>query len=322
MWTAAALASAGGGAVGFLVWQVISRWQRRAVGRRLSSRLRDIAQSTPSSQRSQPLRDARYSHLPLLGHLIVRWSIAPRVLLFLEQAGSTMNVSSYLSLQLCCALVAMLIASWLRVPFWLACTLTAAAGAAPWAIMAAKRQRRLTRLAEQLPDAIRMIASALRAGLGFDAGIGLVAGELPDPIRVEFRKLLNESLIEADAAQAFSRLGRRVPIPSFKLFAAAARLHRDVGGNFAETLDQLETAVRDRFRLLRELNTLTAESRLTGWVLGTLPLVVGVGLMLLSPGYLRPLLSSASGHTLLWAAAGLQVAGFGIIWWLVHPRIE
>ncbi len=323
MWQAAALASAGGGLTALVVWQLLRRLQHRASARALSRRLRAVAaQPTPAPSTVAPFPPYRSITVPVLVRLLSPWSLNLRLALWLEQAGSPMSANACVMIQLVSLLGGGLIAFWLHPPGLIALVIVLAAGCAPYAVVASQRQQRFQRLSEQLPDAIRLIVSALRAGLGLESGLDIVAAELPDPIRLEFRRLLNESLLEADASAAFRRLAKRVPMADVRLFAAAACLHREIGGNFAVLLDQLESTVRARFQLFRELKTLTAESRLTGWVLGVLPVLVGLGLLSLNPAYLRPLVEIQVGQTLLWAAVGLQLIGFAAIWWLIHPRIQ
>ncbi len=111
-------------------------------------------------------------------------------------------------------------------------------------------------------------------------------------------------------------------MPDACLFAASACLHREVGGNFAELLDQLELTIRSRFELKRELRTMTAESKFSGWILGFLPMAVGGGLMLLNPEYFEILLDNSAGRVLLYAALGMQLLGFFFIHMLTHPKIR
>lgn len=305
------------------VWWFLTGPQRSFALRQAVQRLRSIRRGGSKADSVQLYRhDVRYSYLPALHHLLTQFPIMPRLLLFLEQAGSDMNVSSYLLLHGCCAVSSLLLALWFHVPVVIGLGGVAMASLAPWMVMGVKRQRRLGQLTGQLPEATRLIASALRAGLGLESGLQIVASELPDPISGEFRKLLNERRLSSDADLAFRTLASRIPTDDFRLFTACVCLHREIGGNFAQLLDQLGQTVRERFQLWRELKTLTAESRLSGWVLGLLPLVVMVPISLSNPDYFRPLFEQQVGRTMLWTGLGLQLVGFGIIRWLTTPRIH
>jgi tight adherence protein B len=207
-------------------------------------------------------------------------------------------------------------------PVWVSLAMLAAGGATPTLIMCSKRRARFLRISGQLPDSIRLMSSAMRAGLGMEAGLNIAAQELPNPIRGEFKKLLNEWRLYGDVNESFLHLAQRVPMPDMRLFVASACLHRDVGGNFVEVLEQLEVTIRNRFQLQRELKMLTAESRMSGLILSGLPIVVAGGLQLLNPNYLQLLLERDIGRIMLWISIILQLAGMAIIRWLTSPKIR
>lgn len=317
------LAIGSGTLIGASVWWFLTRHQRSFALKQAVQRLRSLRMPGSKAGSVRLYRhDIRYSYLPAVHHFLTRFPMAPRILLFLEQAGSDINVSSYLLLIGCCAASGVLLILWFHSPVVLGVGLAVMASLAPWLVMRAKRRRRLSRLTGQLPEATRLIASALRAGLGLESGLQIVASDLPDPIGGEFRKLLNERRFASDTDTAFRTLAKRIPTDDFRLFTACVCLHREIGGNFAQLLDQLGQTIRERFQLWRELKTLTAESRLSGWVLGFLPVAVMGAISLCNPDYFRPLFDQQVGRTMLWTGAGLQVVGFGIIRWLTTPRIH
>ncbi len=314
------LATAAGGLTGLGIWWLLGAKERSA-GQHLSRRLKRIASGSAASP-TTITRESRYSAVPELRQLLRRFTATPNILLFLEQAGSPLNVSSYVALHLACAVASIFLVAVFRFHFIPALIVIVGATTAPLIVMLMKRQRRFQRMTEQLVDAVRLMSSAMRAGLGFDAGLEFVATELPEPSRGEFRKLLNEWRLYGDMSEALRRFARRIPVPDVCLFAASARLHREIGGNFTELLDQLEVTIRNRFQLQRELKTLTAEGRLSGVVLGALPFVVGIAICVLNPRYFRLLLETPAGRVMLWIGLGLQIAGFFIIRWITTPRIR
>ena len=326
MWRAWVLAGAGGLLIGGWVgWLAMWLWQRSSA-QQLHRRLRALSAASqdadPTPKTISWIRNRRYSDLPRLRQLITPLAITPRIALFLEQAGSQMNVSSYVLLHGCCALASLLLSFWVHLPIPLVAVVIGLAMATPFFLMAAKRRKRFQQLCEQLPEAIRLITSAMRAGSGLDVGLNLIASELPEPISIEFRKLSNESQLYADMNEALRHLSQRLPISDIRLFAASASLHREIGGNFVELLEQLEQTVRTRINLYRELKTLTAEGRLSGWILAALPLVVGLAISLMNPSYLRPLLEDPTGRVMLWTALGLLLVGLALIRWLTTPRLQ
>ena len=328
MWAAAAFSFSGGVLTGILVW-CTGMWLLQHVGSgRLYERLRQLSVPPREGARRQAaapgslVRNRRYSDLPKLRRFISGLAITPKILLFLEQAGSKMTVSVYLLLHGCCAMTGLLFAFMIHAPAPVGLALAGIATPVPFFILSMKRRRRFRQLCEQLPEAIRLITAAMRAGSGLDVGLNLIAQELPEPISGEFLKLSNEAQLYADMNEALKRLSRRLPVPDIRLFAASASLHREIGGNFVELLEQLEQTVRTRIQLYRELKTLTAESRLSGWVLVALPVVVALGIFVTNPTYLLPLVEIETGRTMLWTSLGLQLAGLVIIRWQTTPRIQ
>jgi tight adherence protein B len=257
--------------VGIVLWVVMGSW----AGTR-SGHARALQRIGAAVQKSAlPLRQARLGHIPAMRDTVNQFFPSARIALFLEQAGVEMSVNVFILLIACSALGAYWVIGFLFGGNLVVQAVgTLAAGAMPWIVMANRRSKRFYLITSQLPDAIRLLTSALRAGLGLDGGLQIVVSELPDPIRTEFRKLLNEAHLFGDPRPAFIRLSQRVPLTDLRLFASSARLHREIGGNFAILLDRLERTVRDRMQLNRELRTLTAESRMTGWIIGLLPVIV------------------------------------------------
>ena len=323
MW-ALLLAGAGGGLTAATVWWILARSMARDA-QQLSRRIQQISQG-PAGQQDPDIalstRQTRYSTLPFLGRFLTEFTLADRVLTLLEQAGSRLSVSSFFILHFCAALAAWMLLGLLGSPTIAQTIAVPVAAVIPTFFMLSKRRRRFAQITSQLPDAIRLITSAMRAGLGMEAGLNIVAQEMPDPLREEFKKLLNEWRLYGDMNEAFLHMARRVPTADMRLFVASACLHREVGGNFVEVLEQLEDTVRNRFQLYRELKMLTAESRMSGWILGALPLVVGGALFIMNPGYVELLVEREIGRIMLWISIVLQVIGLFVIKWLTHPKIR
>lgn len=316
-------ATTAGGLTAWTIWNLGRLQERRQARRRLAGRLNRLEERLGPIDLVESTAQTRYSHLPAIRALLHRLPKATQALvLWLEQAGSRMNVSMFVTCELCSALAGGLIAVWLSWPAPVVLGSACLGAMIPVAMIAMARRKRMARLAEQLPDAVRMISSALRAGLSLDAGLHLVATELSEPIKTEFRRLVNEAMLQTDVDRAFQRMAQRVPSADVRLFSSASCLHRDVGGNFAQMLDQLEVTIRERVHLHRELHSLTAESRLTGWVLGLLPFVVALAITFLSPSYLSPLIATPLGRVFLFTGVGLQILGGALIWWLLQPRFR
>lgn len=197
-------------------------------------------------------------------------------------------------------------------------TLATIGGALPWIWIVRRRALRMSRIDAQFPEAMDLIARALRAGHAFSAALAIVGDELPAPLGVEFRRLHDEHTFGASLEAALDRLAARVPLVDMRFFVTAVRTQRETGGNLSEVLDRLARIIRDRFTLQRQIRVISAHGRLSAWVLACLPPVLAGVLFLMSPRFMRILLEDPLGLRLMTAAVGLELLGTVIIVRLVR----
>ena len=171
----------------------------------------------------------------------------------------------------------------------------------------AGRQRRA--FAEQLGDNVQIIASAMRAGHSFVGALAVVVEEAAEPSRREFMRIVNDERLGKPIEQAFAELARRMRNDELDYVGLVARLQTETGGNTAEVLDRLVETLRSRAELRRLVRTLTAQGRLGGWVVGSLPLVLLAALTVLSPFYAQKIFETGSGHVML--AISFVLIGLG-----------
>jgi tight adherence protein B len=171
------------------------------------------------------------------------------------------------------------------------------------------RQKRLDLFEEQLPDALDMMSRALRAGYPFNETMHYIADEMQPPLSEEFRITFEEINYGRDIKEAFNYLLIRVPSTNLIATTSAISIQRETGGNLAELLDNISDILRKRFRFQRRVKTLTAENRLSAWVLSLLPFIVFLGISITSPDYVRPLFNTEMGHMILSGGLVLQVIG-------------
>jgi len=190
----------------------------------------------------------------------------------------------------------------------------------PWWRVAHCRQRRIERIERQFPQALDLMSRAMRAGHAFAAAVRMVAEELPDPLGQDFRMLFDEMNYGVPVPQALQRFAERVPLADAGYFAVAVTIQRESGGNLAEVLDKIAGIVRARLRLLGEVRTLSAEGKLSGWVLAALP----VGLFLYMLVANREYVSFFWNYTIGWVALGALVVLFslGVFWISRLVKIE
>jgi tight adherence protein B len=184
-----------------------------------------------------------------------------------------------------------------------------------------RKQKRIRKFEEQFPDALDMLNRALRAGLALNGAIQIVADESPDPVAREFRILFEENRLGLDMKDALKKLAGRVDSTELRLFVTAVILQRETGGNLAEILERAAEIIRDRFRILGDIRTLTAQARLSGLILTVLPIVMAVLIYVLAPDYLRGLVVDHVGRMLILFAVSLQVLGFLIIRRIINIKV-
>lgn len=180
----------------------------------------------------------------------------------------------------------------------------------PYLYVRRVRTKRLHSFEEQLPEAIDLLGRAIRSGHPLSAGLRMVAEESADPVAGEFRRVFEEQKFGLPFSDSLAGLAARVPLVDVRILVTAVMIQRDVGGNLAEILDNLSQLIRTRFTIRRQLRTYTAQGRMSGFVLGALPLVVGGLIFAMNPEYIMTLFREPAGRLMVWGAAGLQVMGF------------
>lgn len=197
----------------------------------------------------------------------------------------------------------------------------AAGGALPGALLSALAARRCDRLVAQLPQAVELIARGLQAGHPVAAAMRVVARQMPAPIGPEFDAVLAEMSFGRDRAGALRALTERYPIPELRMFAASLEVTRETGGNVAEVLLKLTDDLRATAHLKRKARAITAEGRLSFWVISSLPFLVVAAILLLRPDYYR----DAAADPLFWPLMSgpplLWLAGAAAIWRMVNFRV-
>jgi tight adherence protein B len=196
---------------------------------------------------------------------------------------------------------------------WLLALVVAAIGAAfPTILLRSSLSKRADRLREQLPDVLTIMASSLRAGHSFLQSLDTVAKEIAPPAAAEFQRVVAEIRLGRPAEDALESLAVRVGSPDFKWAVLAVNIQREVGGNLAEILDTVADTLRERAMLRRQIKVLTAEGRLSAWVLGLLPFAIALYMYAVNPSYIGVLFDSVYGIIMIIVA--LVLLALGIFW--------
>lgn len=303
------------GAMLLLVIGVQGLFQQRSA--RLTTHLGRFTASavdTGRSQRAQneDLRRAkrRFSRFAVLDRYLGRQGFTEGLDRELAAAAVPLRVGEYLLVRWACALVAGGAAGSLSGIWMAALPAGVVAFFVPVVYVRYLRARRLALVNEQLIDALALIAGGLRSGYSFLQGIEAVVRELPAPVGEEFRVVLEDLRIGVPVEEALGGLVKRVPTEDVDMLVTSMLVQRTSGGNLAEILENLSQTIRDRIRIRREVNTLTAQERMSSYVVGALPIAAFAFLSLTTPDYLDLLFAETMGQVMLAGAAVLEVIGF------------
>ena len=261
------------------------------------------------------VRDAdRLSGVDPVARLLARVSglIGPLQLL-IDQAGMKITPGSFVLASGSAALVGFLaVQSTLGQPL-LALMVAGGLACLPYVWLRHRRSVRLWKFEEQFPESVDLISRALKAGHTFQTGLQIVADEVEEPVRSEFRLLYDQQNFGMPLTDALRAFADRIPVLDAKFFATAVLTQREAGGNLSEVLDNLSSVIRERFKVKRQVRVVSAHGRITGWVLAGLPPSLAVIFMIVRPEHIQTLFNDPLGMQMIYAALGMQVVGTLII---------
>jgi tight adherence protein B len=184
-----------------------------------------------------------------------------------------------------------------------------------------KLSRRRGLFSEQLPDNLQVLASALRAGHSFVGALSVVVDDSPSPSREEFRRVIADEQLGVPLQDALDEVARRMDNRDLEQVSVVAALQRETGGNTAEVLDRVTDTVRERFELRRLVKTLTAQGRMSRWIVSALPIVLLGAITLINPSYMEPLYAESMGRILLVVAGLFVFLGSVVIGRIVNIKV-
>lgn len=299
-----------------ILWHSKFSPEARRVGRRLRSMLRPDAEPAAEAL----LKKRMLSDHSAVHELLAGFAPAVRLDRLLEQCGSRLKVARFCLVSSAVAgavLAALVLAS---APAALAVVAALAAGALPLAYMVRKKTHRFSELEQQLPEALELISRALRAGHALPTAIKVAAEKIPNPLGGEFGIVFNEVSYGVPMPEALRSLSARMPGSDIGFFAVAIVIQRETGGNLAALLDTIAKIVRERLKLQAQVKVFSAEGRLSAWILGLLPFLVGGVLSLINRSFMQVLWADTDGIKMLGAALALMV--IGIFWMRSLIRIR
>jgi tight adherence protein B len=272
-------------------------------------RLRERDRHTPDSVRSI-LRESNVSDLPALDKLLAGRGITAIVAEQLQKAGlEEMTPAAFILRVAIGTFVGFALGSLYRGA--VVGVLGAVIGfAIPVWWLTSKQKKRISTFRDQLPDAIDMLVSAMKAGYSFQAAMRFIGEEVGAPLGPEFMRFYEEQRLGMEVRIALLALQTRIDSLDLKMFVTAILIQRETGGNLSEVLGNIGTLMRERAALKADIETLTAESKMSARILSLLPLVVFILINLINSNFMKPMLSSRIGIYVFVSAAFMVMAGY------------
>jgi tight adherence protein B len=303
---------------GLMAWFLLGSAARAKKDRDVEARMRAVIQpgSQPSKAASAPAAGSGGwipSNVSKFGTRFAQSrGFSDRLDAELEAAGVSLRSGEFVVASAVSALLFGVIGAAILRNAFLALIIAAVGAAFPTLLLRSALGKRADHLREQLPDVLTIMASSLRAGHSFMQALDTVAKEIAQPAATEFQRVVAEIRLGRPAEDALESLAERVGSADFMWAVLAVNIQREVGGNLAEILDNVADTLRERATLRRQIQVLTAEGRLSAWVLALLPVGIALYMTAANPHYIGLLVTENIGRVML--AVGLILMGVGIYW--------
>lgn len=255
------------------------------------------------------VRDRVLSSVPMMNQILLRISGIERLDRLRYQANTRYPIGVYILLALVLAALGFLVCNWATRSTLLSAVVLGLLGITPFIYLLNKKQKRMRKFESQLPEGLDMIARSMKAGHAFTTGMRLTADEFGEPLGPELEYTLDEINFGVSVPDALRNLVRRVDCKDLNFFAVSVILQRETGGNLAEIIESIAHLIRERFKLLGKIRTLSAEGRISAIVLGAIPFFVGTIIYVLNPKYILTLVREPAGRIMAVAALCLMILG-------------
>ncbi|HYD97604.1 MAG TPA: type II secretion system F family protein [Noviherbaspirillum sp.] len=302
----------------YLMWKSYRRPEAGTIERRLQA----LGASHDNSRQTWLIKQRMLSDVPVLERWLLRVPSVHVLQKTVYQAGMNWTVSRLLLT--CAALggaVCMIVTSVAHRPFLVGLAAGAAASVLPLLYVQRKRRLRLVQIEQQLPEALDLIIRALRAGHAFSSSLQMAGEELPEPIASEFRTTHDEINFGVALQQALTNLSERVPVADLRYFVVSVLIQRESGGNLTEVLGNLRRLIRERLKLVAKVRVLSAEGRLSAWILGIMPFAMAGLLNLVNPAFMSRLWTDPIGIAIIEYMLTLMAVGVLILRKIIKIRV-
>ena len=303
----------------YLITSRKSDAKRALLDERLAEAIRSSAHSTDTEV--QLAREELLSEIPWLNRSLIKLEITGRIKRLIDQADLQITVMRLVLFSLTAAALGFLAARMITVNVPLMILFAFLAGSIPFLHVISKRKKRLKKFLQLLPDALDLMSRGISAGHAFTEALQMVATEMPEPIATEFRKTYDEQNLGLSLKLALENLVQRVPLLDLRMCVTAIMIQRETGGNLSELLEKVAFTIRERFRIIEDLKTLTLSSRWSAWLLCALPIFLAVYMSVMNPTYMDVMWRDPRGHNLLFIAAVMQILGMFMVQKIMKIKI-
>jgi tight adherence protein B len=303
----------------YLITSRKSDAKRALLNERLAEAIRSSAHS--NDLEVQLAREELLSEIPWVNRSLLKLEITARLKLIIDQADLNITVMRLVLFSGTAAALGFLAARMITISLGLMILFGLIAGALPFLHVMAKRKKRLKKFLQLLPDALDLMSRGISAGHAFTEALQMVATEMPEPIATEFRKTYDEQNLGLSLKLALQNLVQRVPLLDLRMTVTAIMIQRETGGNLSELLEKVAYTIRERFRIMEDLKTLTLSSRWSAWLLCGLPIFLAIYMSVMNPTYMEVMWRDPRGHNLLFVAAVMQLLGMLMVQKIMKIKI-
>lgn len=289
---------------------VTRMWARKRDQKLIANRLNSAFVSAPTSEHNI-IRAELKAENPENGFSLLRKSPGYSVVdKFVLESGVNLSTEELLLITCCLMLAPSTVAMLAAVSVEAFLPVGVVLCSSPWFILWGLKTMRLNKFHTQLPDAIDLMVSILRSGHSLPQAVKSVADDLPAPCGTEFALIMHRMSLGQSLPTALLSTVERLQSFEIDLIRRATAIQLEVGGSLADLLEKTNSTLRQRLKLKRQVKVLTAQSRLTGIIVGLMPFIIAAAFSLFNPNYLQPLLTTNLGKGLLALALMMQVIGF------------
>jgi tight adherence protein B len=302
---------------GYYALQKIRSREKREVLRRL----RGYPATEYEREIIDIMRKSMLSDVPWLNRMLLSFRWTDQLSRLIEQSGTESTLGVFILLSIVLASGGFVTLLWVTSHLLLSLMMAIVSGILPFLYVYIKKKRRMEKFQRQLPDALDLIARALKAGHAFTGGLKMVGDELGEPVGTEFEKTLHEINFGSGIPEALKGLTQRVDCPDLRFFIISVIIQRETGGNLAEILGKISYLIRERFKLQSRVQVLASEGKLSAIILIAIPFVIALALSVLNPGYIKTLFTDPVGKALVAFALLMMVLGIIVMKRMIEIKV-